>query len=71
MMLGFGLLLLLLVGGAVALVFGGAERLRGTGSFRASEELGRRTPRELLDERLALGEIDRDEYKAIRARLES
>lgn len=71
MMLGLGLLLLLLVGGAVALVFGGAEQLRGTGSYRPSEEPGRRTPRELLDERLARGEIDRDEYEAIRARLGS
>ena len=70
MMLGFGLLLLLLVGGFVAFVSGGGERLRRTESFRPSEQRHQQAPRVLLDERLAQGEIDLNEYEAIRARLE-
>ncbi|MGD8969040.1 MAG: SHOCT domain-containing protein [Anaerolineae bacterium] len=70
MMLGFGLLVLLLVGGLVlALVLGGAGSLSQFGAFRPSNGQQRSTPREVLDERLARGEIDRDEYEAIRARL--
>ena len=71
MMLGFGFLVLLVVGGfALALTSGGAEWLRWTGLHRPSDEQCQATPRELLDQRLARGEIDQDEYEAIRARLE-
>jgi putative membrane protein len=72
MMPGFGFLVLLLLGGvALALALGGAGWLRRTRAFRPSNEQRQPTPRELLDERFARGEIDQDEYEAIRARLES
>jgi len=72
MMLGFGFFVLLVVGGfALALTLGGAEWLRRTGAHRTSNEQRRSTPRELLDRRLARGEIDQDVYEAIRAQLES
>jgi uncharacterized membrane protein len=72
MMLGFGLLVLLVVGGvALGLALGGAGWLRQTGADRPSNELLQSTPRGLLDRRLARGEIDQDEYEAIRAQLES
>ena len=71
MMLGFGFLVLLLASGVVlALALGGAGWLRQTGAFRPSDEQRRPTPREVLDERLARGEIDQEEYEAIRVRLE-
>jgi uncharacterized membrane protein len=71
MMVGFGLLVLLLVGGLIfALVFGGPGSLSQFGAFRPSDDQRRRTARQVLDERLARGEIDRDEYEAIRARIE-
>jgi len=70
MMLGFGFLVLLVVGGVV-LVLGGAGWRRGTGAHRASKEQRQFTPRELLDQRLARGEIDQGEYEAIRGQLES
>ena len=72
MMLGFGFLVLLVVGGmSLALVLGGAGWWRGTGAHRASDEQRQFTPRELLDQRLARGEIDQGEYEAIRGQLES
>ncbi len=71
MMMGFGLIgLLLLVGVVIALAVGGSGLLRqfsGSGSF--GEGSGR-TARRVLDERLARGEISREEYEAIRATLE-
>jgi uncharacterized membrane protein len=71
-MVGFGFLVLLMVGGVVvALALGGAGWLSRTGAHRASNEQRQPTPRELLDRRLARGEIDQDEYEAIRAQLES
>jgi uncharacterized membrane protein len=70
MMLGFGFLVLLVVGGVV-LVLGGAGWRRGTGAHRASNEQRQVTPRELLDQRLARGEIDQAEYEATRGQLES
>ena len=72
MMLGFGLLVVLLLGGVVlALALGGAGWLRQTGALRPSDEQRRPSPREVLDARLARGEIGQEEYRAIRARLES
>ena len=71
-MLGFGFLILLMVGGVVlALALGGGDWLRRTGAHRASNEQRQPMPRELLDLRLARGEIDQREYEAIRAQLES
>jgi uncharacterized membrane protein len=71
MMLGFSLLVLLILGGVVlVLVVGGGRPLSQSGTFRASDAQRWRTPREVLDRRLARGEIDREEYEAIRARIE-
>jgi putative membrane protein len=70
MMIGFALLVLLLLGGIV-LAIGGAGWLRHTGDVRPSNRQRRSTARQLLDQRLARGEIDQDEYEAIRARLDS
>jgi len=61
MLLFWGVLLLLLVGGAVLL-------LRQTPGARSTGEQ-RPTARQILDERFARGEISREEYDAIRARL--
>jgi uncharacterized membrane protein len=61
-----------MVGGvALALALGGTGWLRRTDAFRLSGEQRQPTPRQLLDQRLARGEIDQEEYEAIRARLES
>jgi uncharacterized membrane protein len=74
MMFGFGFLVLLLVGGLlVALIVGGGGLLRqGGGADLAgrSGERPQRTAREVLDERLARGEINPEEYEEIRARIE-
>jgi hypothetical protein len=70
-MLGFGLLVLLLVGGLVlALVLGGAGSLPQIGAFRPCDGRPRTAPREVPDARLTHGEIDQEEYAAIRARIE-
>jgi uncharacterized membrane protein len=73
MMMGFGLLGLLLIGGLLLalLVGGGGLVLRETGGS-TQRQRGQRPPtaRQVLDERLARGEIEAEEYEAIRARLE-
>ena len=61
MLLFWGVLLALLVGGAVLL-------LRQTPGARSTGEQ-RPTARQILDERFARGEISREEHDAIRARL--
>lgn len=73
MMMGFGFVGLLLFGGVVlALVVGGAVLVfHQTTGPRLSGGQRQPTARRLLDERFARGEIDREEYEAIRARLES
>ena len=48
----------LLIAGVVVLV-----RLARQGRLPAMPEVFKRTPREILDERLARGEIDADEYQ--------
>jgi uncharacterized membrane protein len=63
MLLFWGVLLALLGGGAT-LVF---RQLTGTGAPAGQQ---RRTARQILDERLARGEISREEYDLIRARVE-
>jgi hypothetical protein len=72
MMMGFGLLGLLLLGGVlVALLAGGAALLRQTGGFDLPGGKRQPTAREVLDKRLARGEISSEEYEAIRAQIES
>jgi len=72
MMIGFGFLLLLLVGGVlVAVLLGGAglvSRKEGNDGW----SLGQRQPtaRQVLDERFARGEIGPEEYDKIRAQIE-
>jgi putative membrane protein len=74
MMMGFGFLGMLLIGALLlALLVGGAGlvlRETGGGSHRQS---GQRQPtaRQVLDERFARGEIGREEYETVRARLEN
>jgi uncharacterized membrane protein len=73
MMMGLGLLGLLLIGALLLalLVGGGGLVLRGTdGSSQRQGGQRQPTPRQVLDERLARGEIDAEDYEAIRARLE-
>ncbi|MGC8839396.1 MAG: SHOCT domain-containing protein [Anaerolineae bacterium] len=71
-MMGFGLLgMLLLWGIPLALIAGGAVWLwRQFGEARPSTEVRGKTARQVLDERFARGEIGREEYEAIRARIE-
>ncbi len=72
MMMGFGFLWLLLLGGAlVAALFGGAGLLfhEGSGSRRLDGQR-RPTARQVLDERFACGEIGVEEYRAIREQIE-
>lgn len=73
MMLSFVFLGLLLLGGAlVALLVGGGALLRSRGGdIGRSNESQERTAREVLDQRLARGEISREEYEAIRDQIES
>jgi uncharacterized membrane protein len=71
MMMGFGALGILLFGGALLALLGGGAALFsrqtvGTPVFGGSE---RSTARQLLDERLARGEISREEYDLILARI--
>jgi len=74
MMFGFGLLVLLFFGGLfVALLQGGSGLLSKAGDIDLSGLSGQRqqpTARQVLDERLARGEISPEEYEAIRARIE-
>lgn len=73
MMLSFVFLGLLLFGGAlVALLAGAAALVRNRGGdTNPSDESQGRTAREVLDQRLARGEISREEYEAIRDQIES
>ncbi len=75
-MMGFGfLVLLLLVGGIlVALLVGGGGVLSKAGDIDLSGLSGQRqqpSARQVLDERLARGEISPEEYEVIRAQIES
>ena len=73
MMIGFGFLLLLLVGGVlVAVLLGGAGLVsRKEGNDRWTFGHRQPTARQVLDERLARGEIGPEEYEKIRAQIES
>jgi putative membrane protein len=75
MMMGFGFLGMLLLGGALlallALGVGGAVLVfRGTTDARSPGGQRQPTARQVLDERFARGEIGREEYEAIRARID-
>ncbi len=72
MMMGFGFLGMLLFWGLfVALIVGGLVfLLRQSAGTRPPAEKGTSTALQILDERLARGEIDREEYERIRAALE-
>lgn len=73
MMLSFVFLGLLLLGGViVALLVGGGAFLRNQGSnTNPPEERQGASAREVLDRRLARGEISREEYESIRDQIES
>ena len=66
MMMGFGFLVLLLLGGVLLLpLLGGAgKNILDLGNSRQP------TARQVLDERLARGEISAEEYETLRARIE-
>ena len=71
MIIGFGLILLLLFGGVlIALRGGGTDLARQVSNLLTAGGSTGRGPRQLLDERLARGEISREEYEAIRAMLD-
>ena len=72
MMMGFGFLGMLLFWGLfLALIVGGLVfLLRQATGTRTSDEAGDRAALRILDERLARGEISREEYETIRATLE-
>lgn len=71
-MMGFGFLGMLLFWGLfLALVVGGTVfLLRQRGETRSPGDADGATARRILDERLARGEISREEYETIRAALE-
>ena len=71
-MMGFGFLGALLFGGALLALLGGGAALisRQTTGTQALGGPERPTARQLLDERLARGEIDQEEYDRIRGRIE-
>lgn len=72
MMMGFGFLGILLLGGLVlALLIGGVAAVpRQAGDTRWFGGQRQPTARQVLDERFARGEIGREEYEAIRAQIE-
>ncbi|MCJ7739280.1 MAG: SHOCT domain-containing protein [Anaerolineae bacterium] len=72
MMMGFGLVLLLLVGGGLIVTFLGARTLAPREGQVAgwADAQPRRTSRQILDERLARGEIAVDEYEQLRTRIQ-
>lgn len=71
-MMGFGFLgMLLFLGAPLALLTGGAALLfRQTSGIRLSGGQNQPAALQVLDERLARGEINREEYETIRARIE-
>ena len=72
MMMGFGFLGILLLGGLVlALLIGGVVAVpRQAGDTRWFGGQRQPTARQVLDARFARGEIDREEYDTIRAQIE-
>ena len=72
MMMGFGLLGALIFGGALLALLGAGASLfsRQTTATQATSGPERPTARQLLDKRLARGEIDQQEHDRIRSRIE-
>ena len=74
MMMGFGfgfLGVFLFLGALLLLLIGGAALvIRQTAGTRLSSQQHEPTARQILDERLARGEISQEEYEALRARIE-
>ncbi len=72
MMMGFGFLVLLFLGGVLLVPLLGGAGLVSRQDGSALRFGGQRQPtaRQVLDERFARGEIDREEYETIRARIE-
>jgi uncharacterized membrane protein len=73
MMVGIGLALLLLTGGALAAVLVGAAWLasrKGTG-LRGPIGPHQQTAHKVLDERFARGEISAEEYETVRSQIEN
>jgi len=70
-MMGFGAIGMVLFWGVlIALIAGGAALLvRQASGYSAPGRPGGPTPRQILDERLARGEISREEYDELRARI--
>ena len=72
MMIVFGFLILLVGGLLVALLVGGSGALMGRERHSgASQRSEKASAREILNRRLARGEISHEEYKAIRDQVES
>ena len=72
MMMGFGFIGMFLFGGVLLALLAGSGALtffQTTGRQR-SDGYEQPTVRQILDERLAQGEISREEYDLIRARIE-
>jgi len=71
-MMGFGFLGMFLFWGALLalLAGGGAWALRQATGASTPGRQSQPTPHQILDGRFARGEIDREEYEAIRARLD-
>ncbi|MBU0702421.1 MAG: SHOCT domain-containing protein [Chloroflexi bacterium] len=72
MMMGFGFLVLLLLGGILLVPLLGGIGLvsHKSGNFQWPEGQHQPTARQVLDERFARGEINREEYETIRAQIE-
>lgn len=71
-MMGFGFLGMLLLWGAILALLAGSGVLlfrQATGS-RSGTDRQSLTARQLLDERFARGEIDAEEYDAVRTQIE-
>jgi uncharacterized membrane protein len=73
MMMGFGVLVwLFVIGGIVVVLIGGLGWLpRQGGNTQGLVGSRQKTARQVLDERLARGELSSEEYEAIRTQLES
>jgi uncharacterized membrane protein len=73
MMMGFGFLVwLFVVGGLVVVLIGGLGLLpRQGGNSQGLVGLRQKTARQVLDERLARGELSPEEYETIRTQIES
>jgi uncharacterized membrane protein len=72
MMMASAFLLLLLLGGFLLVLLVGGVFLarRGDGGLGSQQEHGSQTPKQILDQRLARGEISEEQYDEIRERIQ-